>query len=140
MLRRQLMSIFSRFRPARLPWALAGLGALVAIAGPLANTVASARGTASARADATAVHTGSSGSPAATSIGPRLAPARSARRSPHLGGRQTPANCPWLNQSLPLGTRVNMLLSHMSLADKVAEMYINEPTTTGPDAGYEGFV
>ena len=33
-----------------------------------------------------------------------------------------------------------MLLSHMSLADKVAEMYINEPTTTGPDAGYEGFV
>ena len=33
-----------------------------------------------------------------------------------------------------------MLLSHMSLANKVAEMYINEPTTTGPDAGYEGFV
>ena len=33
-----------------------------------------------------------------------------------------------------------MLLSRMSLANKIAEMYINEPTTTGPDAGYEGFV
>ncbi len=33
-----------------------------------------------------------------------------------------------------------MLLSHMSLADKIAEMYIDEPTTTGPYAGYEGYV
>ncbi|HEX3801913.1 MAG TPA: glycoside hydrolase family 3 C-terminal domain-containing protein [Solirubrobacteraceae bacterium] len=28
----------------------------------------------------------------------------------------------------------------MSLTDKIAEMYIDEPTTTGPYAGYEGFV
>ena len=28
----------------------------------------------------------------------------------------------------------------MSLADKIAEMYIYEPTTTGPYAGYEGYV
>jgi beta-glucosidase-like glycosyl hydrolase len=28
----------------------------------------------------------------------------------------------------------------MSLTDKIAEMYINEPTTTGPYAGYEGYV
>jgi beta-glucosidase len=33
-----------------------------------------------------------------------------------------------------------MLLSRMSLADKIAEMYINQPTTTGPYAGYEGWV
>jgi beta-glucosidase-like glycosyl hydrolase len=33
-----------------------------------------------------------------------------------------------------------MLLSRMSLADKIAEMYIDEPTTTGPYAGYEGYV
>ena len=33
-----------------------------------------------------------------------------------------------------------MLLSAMSLTDKIAEMYIDEPTTTGPYAGYEGFV
>ncbi len=33
-----------------------------------------------------------------------------------------------------------MLLSRMSLDDKIAEMYIDEPTTTGPYAGYEGFV
>ncbi len=33
-----------------------------------------------------------------------------------------------------------MLLSHMSLTDKIAEMYIDEPTTTGPYAGYEGYV
>ena len=85
--------------------ALAGLCALIAITGPLANTVASAR-------DATAVR----------------------------GGRTSVANCPWLNQSLPVGKRVNMVLSRMSLADKIAEMYINQPTTTGPYAGYEGWV
>ena len=33
-----------------------------------------------------------------------------------------------------------MLLSQMSLTDKIAEMYIDEPTTTGPYAGYEGYV
>jgi beta-glucosidase len=33
-----------------------------------------------------------------------------------------------------------MLMSRMSLTDKIAEMYIDEPTTTGPYAGYEGYV
>ncbi len=33
-----------------------------------------------------------------------------------------------------------MLLSAMTLTEKIAEMYINEPTTTGPYAGYEGYV
>ena len=88
-----------------MPLALASLCALIAITGPLANTVASAR-------DAAAVR----------------------------GGRTSVANCPWLNQSLPVGKRVNMVLSRMSLADKIAEMYINQPTTTGPYAGYEGWV
>jgi beta-glucosidase len=55
-------------------------------------------------------------------------------------GKAAAAGCPWLDQSLPVGKRVNMLLSHMSLTEKVAEMYINEPTTTGPYAGYEGYV
>ncbi len=112
--------------------ALAGLGALLAIAGPLANTVASAR-------DAAAPRAASSGSPAAISSGPTLTSSRAARISPRLGRRSTAA-CPWLDESLPVGRRVNMLLSHMNLTDKIAEMYIYEPTTTGPYAGYEGFV
>jgi beta-glucosidase-like glycosyl hydrolase len=33
-----------------------------------------------------------------------------------------------------------MLLSHMSLGEKVAEMYIDDGAGTGPYAGYEGFV
>ena len=33
-----------------------------------------------------------------------------------------------------------MLLARMSLTDKVAEMYIDSLTTTGPYAGYEGYV
>lgn len=67
--------------------------------------------------------------------GPLASTAASARK-----GRATPSNCPWLNQSLPIKTRVNMLLSHMSLADEIAEMYIDSSTSTGPYAGYEGFV
>lgn len=33
-----------------------------------------------------------------------------------------------------------MLMSRMSLADKIAEMYIDEGATSGPYAGYEGYV
>ncbi len=33
-----------------------------------------------------------------------------------------------------------MLLAHMSLAERIAEMYVNSPTNTGPYAGYEGYV
>ncbi|HWE59847.1 MAG TPA: glycoside hydrolase family 3 C-terminal domain-containing protein [Solirubrobacteraceae bacterium] len=107
---------------------------LFAIAGLLASTVASARG-------AAVVSTVSSSSPAAASSGPTLASGRGARISqPRVGGRASVAACPWLDQSLSVAARVNMLLSHMSLADKIAEMYINEPTTSGPYAGYEGFV
>ena len=56
----------------------------------------------------------------------------------HLRARAS--SCPWLNQSLTPGARANMLLSHMSLAEKIAEMYVNSSTTTGPYAGYEGWV
>ena len=61
-------------------------------------------------------------------------------RNPHLGSKQSTASCPWLNQSLPVKTRVNMLLSHMSLTNMLAEMYISEAAPSGPYAGYEGFV
>ena len=33
-----------------------------------------------------------------------------------------------------------MLLSRMSLTDKIAEMYVHEPKTTVTHVGYEGFV
>ncbi len=56
--------------------------------------------------------------------------------SSHVSG----SDCPWLNQALPVGKRVNLLLSHMSMADKLAEMYIQTAATTGPYAGYEGYV
>ena len=65
------------------------------------------------------------------SLGNGVASARDARAA---------SNCPWLNQSLAISTRVKMLLAHMSLTDKIAEMYIYQPTTSGPYAGYEGFV
>ncbi|HET9094402.1 MAG TPA: glycoside hydrolase family 3 C-terminal domain-containing protein [Solirubrobacteraceae bacterium] len=55
-------------------------------------------------------------------------------------GRDATSTCPWLDQTRPIGQRVKLLLSHMNLAEKIAEMYINEPTSTGPYAGYEGFV
>ena len=98
--------LVSRLRVASVQLVVAGLLALGAVAGPLANTTASAR-------DGAAI----------------------GAVSAHVSG----SDCPWLNQSLPVGKRVNMLLSHMSLTDKIAEMYIDEPTTTGPYAGYEGY-
>jgi beta-glucosidase len=48
--------------------------------------------------------------------------------------------CPWLNQSLPISERVGMLISRMTLAEKIAEMYVNGGTPSGPYAGYEGYV
>jgi beta-glucosidase len=104
--------------------AVAGLAGLIAITGLLASTVASAR---------------AAGSPAASSSGPRLAAGRGARVSgPNLRPKTT--SCPWLDQTLPVGKRVNMLLSQMTLANKIDEMFIFTPTTTGPYAGYEGYV
>ena len=97
----------SRLRAAGRQLALAGLFALVAIAGPLADTAASASGTATAG---------------------------------NVSSQDSATDCPWLNQALPVGKRVNMLLSHMSLADKIAEMYIDTSATTGPYVGYEGYV
>jgi beta-glucosidase len=96
-----------RFRPALPRLALAGVGALLAIGGPLGGGAASAR---------------------------------QARAAAAKHGRTAPSTCPWLDSSLPVAKRVNMLLSAMSLSDKISEMYINEPTTTGPYAGYEGYV
>ena len=131
--RKAIPARLGRFRARRLELALASLGALAAIGGPLANNVASARD-AGRRAVAT-------GSPAATSSGPGLTPHRQVRASgPHLSAKDATVACPWLDQSLSIKARVNMLLSHMSLSQRTAEMYIDEPTTTGPYAGYEGFV
>ncbi len=99
--------LVSRLRVASVQLVVAGLLALGAVAGPLANTTASAR-------DGAAI----------------------GAVSAHVSG----SDCPWLNQALPVGKRVNMLLSHMSLADKIAEMYIDTSATTGPYTGYEGYV
>jgi beta-glucosidase len=52
----------------------------------------------------------------------------------------TAAKCPWLNQSLPVGQRVNMLLSRMSLADEIAEMYVVAPENPGKRIGHQGVV
>ena len=125
-------TLLRRLGAVRRHAAVAGLCGLAALTGPLADTVANASNTAAAR-DA------SSGSPAAISSGPTLVPARAAQLSPRRGSRATSA-CPWLNQSLPITKRVNMLMSHMSLTDKIAEMYIYEGRPDGPYAGYEGFV
>lgn len=50
------------------------------------------------------------------------------------------ASCPWLNQSLPVSERVDELLSAMTLDQKVAEMHVSGHVSSGPYAGYEGFV
>ncbi|MDE3129910.1 MAG: glycoside hydrolase family 3 C-terminal domain-containing protein, partial [Acidobacteriota bacterium] len=104
----------------RLRWLLAGLCACVAFSGALASSAAGARD-------------GTRGSTRDTAGG---APTSTQQR----GARAASSSCPWLDQSLAIGKRVNMLLSQMSLAQKVAEMYIYQPTSTGPYAGYEGFV
>ncbi len=59
----------------------------------------------------------------------------------HVARSASTSPCPWLNQSLSISERVRLLLSRMSLADKIAEMYIVEgATSSGPYVGYEGFV
>jgi beta-glucosidase len=50
------------------------------------------------------------------------------------------AACPWLDEALPVSQRVNMLVSAMTLDQKVAEMHAFNTTSTGPYAGYEGYV
>jgi beta-glucosidase len=45
------------------------------------------------------------------------------------------AQCPWLSPSLPVGRRVSMLLSKMTLADKIDMMY-----NQANGQGYEGYV
>lgn len=50
------------------------------------------------------------------------------------------ASCPWLNQNLPVAQRVDELLSAMTLDQKVAEMHAFSTVSSGPYAGYEGFV
>ena len=58
----------------------------------------------------------------------------------HVAQSASTSPCPWLNQSLPISERVNMLMARMSLADKIAEMYIDRAGRSGPYAGYEGYV
>jgi beta-glucosidase len=132
---RQVTPVSSHSRTRRLQLALASAGALVAIAVPLTGTSASARVAAPRKAAAT-------GSPVAPSTGPTLTTSATNQTSTSAKrtAKQTTTACPWLNTALPIGKRVNMLLSAMSLPDKIAEMYIDEPTTTGPYAGYEGYV
>jgi beta-glucosidase len=133
---RQMTPLFRHSRFRRLLLALASVGAIVAVVGLLAGAAASAR---SGRVGA-ARKVAPTGSPAAQSSGPRLPASRGAKTSsPSRSGKDT-SGCPWLNSALPIGKRVNMLLAAMSLSDKIAEMYIDEPTTTGPYAGYEGYV
>jgi beta-glucosidase len=136
--RRAISIIFRRLLTTRLPLALAGVGVIVAISGPLANSATGARTAAVKRAPV--VNAAATGSPAGQSSGARLPASRSASTTTsHATGKDT-TSCPWLDTSLTIGKRVNMLLAAMSLSEKIAEMYINEPTTTGPYAGYEGYV
>ncbi|HUC58499.1 MAG TPA: glycoside hydrolase family 3 N-terminal domain-containing protein, partial [Streptosporangiaceae bacterium] len=41
------------------------------------------------------------------------------RATPEAGGAKPQATCPWLNESLPVATRVHMVLSAMTLPDKI---------------------
>ena len=45
--------------------------------------------------------------------------ATAGRTSTVAGHKESTANCPWLDQSLPIATRVNMVLSQMTLADEI---------------------
>lgn len=58
----------------------------------------------------------------------------------HVARSASTSPCPWLNQSLPISERVRLLLSRMSLAEKIAEMHVEGGTSSGPYVGYEGFV
>jgi beta-glucosidase len=53
-------------------------------------------------------------------------------------GAASPARCPWLDQSLPVATRVSELTAAMTLEQKVSLMQL-EPGT-GAYAGYEHYV
>jgi beta-glucosidase len=85
--------------------ALASRAAVMVIAGLLALCCAAASFTGAPPGRSTPVH--------ATSKAP----------VGHAAGAAT-TRCPWLKQSLPIQTRVNMLLAKMSLNEKLAEMYV----------------
>jgi len=55
-----------------------------------------------------------------------LGPSVSALRDPALARAQS-ASCPWMNASLPSDTRAQMLLSAMTLADKIAMVHQSLP-------------
>ena len=57
-------------------------------------------------------------------------------------GRVAGSDCPWLNESLPVSERVNMLLARMTLRDKIDEMYVDAPLSVARANGsfYEGWV
>jgi beta-glucosidase len=61
-------------------------------------------------------------------------------RSSGAVGSVAASDCPWLNQSLPVETRVNMLLSRMSLTSKIAEMYVVASNKPVGYLGYQGVV
>jgi beta-glucosidase len=76
---------------------------------------------------------------AAGALAVALAAALAAAGSPAAGARtSTPAqssSCPWLNQSLPVSQRVSMLMSQMTLSDK-----INEVTGAGTSEPYVFYI
>jgi beta-glucosidase len=62
------------------------------------------------------------------------------RASGASAGSVAAADCPWLNQSLPVEQRVNLLLSRMTLTQKIAEMYVAAPENPGKHIGHQGVV
>src|ERR1700678_3688916 len=66
-------------------------------------------------------------------LGPRV----SALRDPALARAQS-ASCPWMNASLSPGTRAQMLLSAMTLADKIA--MVHQSLTDGAHYGAAGWI
>jgi beta-glucosidase len=55
-------------------------------------------------------------------------------------GSVAASDCPWLNPSLPVAKRVNMLLSRMSLTSKIDEMYVVASNRPVGSIGYQGVV
>lgn len=68
------------------------------------------------------------------------AAAPSQTTSPGVPPRSNTEKCPWLNQNLPISTRVSELLSSMTLSQKIDEMHAHVPTAGSQFAGFEGYL
>jgi beta-glucosidase len=76
---------------------------------------------------------------AGLTAGALSASAATTRRVPARPADVSPS-CPWLGTTMPISERVSGLMSAMSLDDKIAEMTAQPDPTSGPYAGYEGYV